>query len=161
MAPVYSLVGKRVWAAGHRGMVGSALLRRLAREDCTLLTVDRETVDLTRQDAIERWISTEKPEAVFLTAAKVGGILANDCAPVEFLYNNLAIAANIIYAAAANHVEKLLYLGSSCIYPKLAPQPITENALLAGPFALARGPRGCCSSRNYPRGHKDWWAWPK
>jgi GDP-L-fucose synthase len=115
-------------------MVGSALLRRLEQEDCTVLTADRRTVDLTRQDAVEQWMAAAKPDAVFVAAAKVGGILANNNAPVEFLYDNLTIAANIIHAAAANHVEKLLYLGSSCIYPKLAPQPIAENALLTGPL---------------------------
>ena len=115
-------------------MVGSALLRRLERENCTVLTADRRSADLTRQDAVEQWMAAAKPDAVFVAAAKVGGILANNSAPVEFLYNNLTIAANIIHAAAANHVEKLLYLGSSCIYPKLAPQPIAESALLTGPL---------------------------
>jgi GDP-L-fucose synthase len=128
--PLYRLTGKRVWIAGHRGMVGSALLRRLQQEDCELLTVDRESVDLTRQEAVERWMSEARPQAIFLCAARVGGILANDSAPVPFLYDNLAIATNVIHAAAAHGVEKLLYLGSSCIYPKLAPQPIPEDALL-------------------------------
>jgi len=113
-------------------MVGSALLRCLAQEHCELLTVDRQTIDLTRQEAVERWTSEVRPQAIFLCAAKVGGILANDSAPVPFLYDNLAIAANVIHAAAASHVEKLLYLGSSCIYPKFAPQPIPESALLTG-----------------------------
>lgn len=130
--PLYPLAGKRVWVAGHRGMVGSALLRRLEREDCILLVADRETVNLTRQDAVEEWMRETRPQAIFLAAAKVGGILANDSAPVQFLYDNLAIAANVIHAAAANGVEKLLYLGSSCIYPKFAPQPIPESALLTG-----------------------------
>ena len=115
-------------------MVGSALLRRLQVEDCELLTVTHENIDLTRQEAVERWMSEAKPQAIFLCAAKVGGILANDTAPVPFLYDNLAIAANVIHAAADNQVEKLLYLGSSCIYPKLAPQPIAESALLTGPL---------------------------
>jgi GDP-L-fucose synthase len=131
---LYSLAGKRVWVAGHRGMVGSALLRRLEQEDCELLTVDRESVDLTRQYAVERWMGDARPQAIFISAAKVGGILANSSAPVDFLYDNVAIAANVIHAAAANHVEKLLYLGSSCIYPKFAPQPIPESALLTGPL---------------------------
>ena len=132
--PIYSLRGKRVWVAGHRGMVGSALLRRLAQVDCTLLTVAREDLDLTRQAEVEAWMKTTKPQAVFLAAAKVGGIVANDRWPAQFLYDNLAIAANVIHAAEATDVEKLLFLGSSCIYPKLAPQPIEESALLTGPL---------------------------
>jgi GDP-L-fucose synthase len=129
---IYRLAGKRVWIAGHRGMLGAALLRRLQQVDCELLTVNRRSVDLTRQEAVERWMSEARPQAVFLCAAKVGGILANDTDPVPFLYDNLTIAANVIHAAAANQVEKLLYLGSSCIYPKFAPQPIPESALLTG-----------------------------
>ncbi len=132
--PPYSLRGKRVWVAGHRGMVGSALLRRLEREDCIPLTVERAEVDLTRQEQVEAWVSRSRPQAIFLAAAKVGGIIANDSAPAQFLYDNLAIAANVIHAAAATQVQKLLFLGSSCIYPKLAPQPIPENALLTGPL---------------------------
>jgi GDP-L-fucose synthase len=132
--PLYRLAGKRVWVAGHRGMVGSALLRRLKQEDCTLLTVERASVDLRRQVEVERWIGEARPEAVFVAAAKVGGIVANDSAPIEFLYDNLAIAMNVIHAAAAAGVEKLLFLASSCIYPKLAPQPITESALLTDPL---------------------------
>ena len=129
---LYSLAGKRVWVAGHRGMVGSALLRRLRREECEILTVDREKVDLRRQQAVEEWIGEARPQAIFLSAAKVGGILANDTKPADFLYDNLLIAGNVIQAAATNGVEKLLYLGSSCIYPKFAPQPIKEDALLSG-----------------------------
>jgi len=132
--PLYSLRGKRIWVTGHRGMVGSALLRRLEPEDCTLLTVERGEVDLRRQEQVERWIGKARPQAVFLAAAKVGGIVANDSAPVPFLYDNLAIALNTIHAAAATGVEKLLFLGSSCIYPKLAPQPIPESAILTGPL---------------------------
>ena len=116
----YSLRGKKVWVAGHRGMVGSALLRRLARENCDLITVDREAVDLTHQEMVEQWMNVARPQTIFLCAAKVGGILANATNPASFLYENLAIATNVIYAAAANRVEKLLYLGSSCIYPKFA-----------------------------------------
>lgn len=130
----YSLRGKRVWVAGHRGMVGSALLRRLEKEDCIPLTVERAEVDVTRQEQVEAWLSKSRPQAIFLGAAKVGGIVANDSAPAQFLYDNLAIAANVIHAAAATQVQKLLFLGSSCIYPKLAPQPIPENALLTGPL---------------------------
>ena len=132
--PIYSLKGKRVWVAGHRGMVGSALMRRLAQCDCTLLTVSRERLDLTRQAEVEGWMKETRPQAVFLAAAKVGGIVANDRWPAQFLYDNLAIAANVIHAAEAADVEKLLFLGSSCIYPKLAPQPIEESALLTGPL---------------------------
>jgi GDP-L-fucose synthase len=131
---LYNLEGKRVWVAGHRGMVGTALLRRLARENCRLLTVERDELDLTRQADVERWMGTARPQAVFVAAAKVGGIAANAKWPVPFLYDNLAIATNVIHAAAAAGVEKLLFLGSSCIYPKLAPQPIPENALLTGPL---------------------------
>jgi GDP-L-fucose synthase len=132
--PLYSLRGKRVWVAGHRGMVGSALFRRLKQTDCTLLTVEHGDLDLTRQEEVERWIGRQRPQAIFIAAAKVGGIIANDSAPVSFLYDNLAIALNVIHAAAAMGVEKLLFLGSSCVYPKLAPQPISESALLTGPL---------------------------
>ena len=131
---VYSLKGKKVWVAGHRGMVGSALMRRLASEDCELLTVTRDTVDLRRQAEVENWLAEHRPQAVFIPAAKVGGILANDSYPAEFLYDNLMIEANIINAAWQCGVEKLLFLGSSCIYPKLAPQPMKEEALLTGPL---------------------------
>ena len=131
---VYSLSGKRVWVAGHRGMVGSALLRRLQQENCELLTIERQKLDLRRQQAVEEWMSQTRPQAIFLCAAKVGGILANDAEPASFLYDNLAITVSVVHAAAANGVEKLLYLGSSCIYPKFAPQPIEESALLTGPL---------------------------
>lgn len=130
----YALSGKRVWVAGHRGMVGAALLRRLQAENCTLLTAPRNTLDLTRQAEVERWMDENRPEAVFLAAARVGGIMANSRYPAEFIYDNLMIEANIIRAAHRAGVEKLLFLGSSCIYPKLAPQPITEAALLTGPL---------------------------
>ncbi|AWB21841.1 GDP-L-fucose synthase [Methylobacterium currus] len=129
---VYPLAGKRVWVAGHRGMVGSAVVRRLAGEGCEILTVDRNAVDLTRQADTEAWMARARPDAIVLAAAKVGGILANNSYPVDFLYNNLMIASNVIEAARRNGVEKLLHLGSSCIYPKFAPQPITEDALLTG-----------------------------
>ena len=130
----YRLDGKRVWVAGHRGMVGSALVRRLARENCTLITIDRQGLDLTQQAEVRAFMREARPHAVFLAAAKVGGIVANDSAPVEFLYENLAIAANVIHGAAEANTEKLLFLGSSCIYPKLAPQPIEEASLLTGPL---------------------------
>jgi GDP-L-fucose synthase len=131
---LYPLGGKRIWVAGHRGMVGAALLRRLAAEDCEIVTAQRGEVDLRRQDQVERFMSGARPHAVILAAAKVGGILANDSRPAEFLYDNLMIEANIVEAAYRNRVEKLLFLGSSCIYPRLAPQPIPEAALLSGPL---------------------------
>ena len=131
---LYSLKGKRVWVAGHRGMVGSALVRRLANEDCEVITAGRETVDLLRQQAVEAWMEDRRPDAVFLAAGKVGGIHANASLPAEFIYNNLMIEANIIHSAHLCGVEKLLFLGSSCIYPKLAPQPLSEDALLSGPL---------------------------
>jgi GDP-L-fucose synthase len=130
----YALAGKRVWVAGHRGMVGSALVRRLARENCEILTVDRQTVDLTDTRAVERWLGAARPQAVFVAAARVGGILANDSYPAEFLHTNLMIGTNVIHGAWKAGVEKLLYLGSSCIYPREAPQPIVEEALLTGPL---------------------------
>lgn len=134
MASSYSLAGKRVWVAGHRGMVGSAVIRRLAREDCEILTVERGAVDLRRQAEVEGWMRGARPEAVVLAAARVGGILANDTRPAEFLYDNLMIEANVVAGAHEVGVEKLLFLGSSCIYPRLAAQPITEDALLTGPL---------------------------
>lgn len=129
---VYSLRGKRVWVAGHKGMVGSALLRRLADENCEILTVSHDQADLTNQEATRSWMEKARPDAVFLAAAKVGGIVANDSLPAAFLYNNLMIETNIIEAARNVGVEKLLFLGSSCIYPKFADQPIKEEALLTG-----------------------------
>lgn len=131
---MFDLSGKRVWVAGHRGMVGSALVRRLASEGCEVLTVGRETVDLRDQAGVRRWMEDTRPQAVLLAAAKVGGILANDTYPVDFLLDNLLIETAIISGAHAVGVEKLLFLGSSCIYPKFAPQPITEEALMTGPL---------------------------
>jgi len=133
-AAAYGLGGKRVWVAGHRGMVGAALVRRLASEGCEVLTVGRDTVDLRRQAEVETWVADMRPHAVFVAAATVGGIHANDSRPAEFLYDNLVIEANIIHAAWRAGVEKLLFLGSSCIYPRLAPQPMSEDALLTGPL---------------------------
>lgn len=130
----FDLQGKRVWVAGHRGMVGSAIVRRLASESCEVLTAGRDVLDLERQSAVEAWIAQEKPDAIFMAAAKVGGILANDTYPADFLYNNLVIETNIVDAAWRNGVGKVLFLGSSCIYPKFAPQPITEDSLLTGPL---------------------------
>ena len=131
---IFPLEGKQVWVAGHKGMVGSAILRRLAREKCKIVTVDRSVVDLKNQDATRAWLAKAKPEAVFLAAAKAGGILANDTYPADFLYDNLMIEVNVIEAARRSGVSKLLFLGSSCIYPKYAPQPIPESALLTGPL---------------------------
>lgn len=130
----FSLGGKRVWVAGHRGMVGSALVRRLQRENCEVLTVGRDNVDLTRQAETERWVGEARPDAIFLAAAKVGGILANDTYPADFLYANLMIEANVLEAAHRANVAKVVFLGSSCIYPKFASQPIKEDSLLTGPL---------------------------
>jgi len=133
-APLFDLTGKRVYVAGHAGMVGAALARRLEAESCSILTVDHAGLDLTRQVETEQWIGTAKPDAVILAAAKVGGIAFNDRYPVDFLSDNLAIALNVIRASYAAGVKKLLFLGSSCIYPKLAPQPMDEDMLLTGPL---------------------------
>ena len=123
-----------MWVAGHRGMVGQALLRRLAREPCEVLTVGRARVDLRRQEPTEAWMAKTRPDVVVVAAATVGGIHANNTRPGEFLYDNLMIAANIIHAARATEVAKLLFLGSTCIYPKMAAQPIAEDSLLTGPL---------------------------
>ena len=131
---IYPLAGKRVWVAGHRGMVGAALVRRLAAEGCDVLIADRAAIDLRRQADVEAFFERARPQAVFMAAAKVGGIVANDSRPAEFLYDNLMIEANVTEASRRHGVEKLLFLGSSCIYPKLAPQPIPEDALLTGPL---------------------------
>lgn len=129
----YDLTGKRVWVAGHRGMVGSALVRRLQDENVAeVITAGRDVVDLTRQDEVEKWLGESRPDVIIVAAAKVGGILANDTYPADFLYDNLMIEANIIKAAADLKTEKLLFLGSSCIYPKFAEQPIREDSLLTG-----------------------------
>ena len=130
----YPLKGKRVWVAGHKGMVGSAVVRRLMSEDSETVVVDRREVDLTRQAEVEDWLKKTRPDAIVLAAAKVGGILANDSFPAEFLFQNLMIEANVIASAHESGVDRLLFLGSSCIYPKLAPQPIAEDALLTGPL---------------------------
>ncbi|MGI8570095.1 MAG: GDP-L-fucose synthase [Methylocella sp.] len=127
-------IKRRIWVAGHRGMVGSAILRRLAKEDVEILTVDRRNVDLREQDTVRQWVAQAKPDVVILAAAKVGGILANDSYPADFLFDNLAIETNVIQAAHLANVERLVFLGSSCIYPKFAPQPIREDALLTGPL---------------------------
>ena len=135
MSPtIFPLKGRRVFVAGHRGMVGSALVRRLAQEECELLRVSRDTVDLRNQAAVDRWFDQHRPEAVLLAAARVGGIHENDTHPADFLYDNLAIATNVIEASRRTRVAKLLFLGSSCIYPRLAPQPMPESCLLSGPL---------------------------
>jgi len=130
----FRLAGRRVWVAGHRGMVGQALVRRLQREQCEILTVDRRSLDLRRQSETEEWLAANRPDVIFLAAATVGGIFANDTQPADFLYDNLLIAANVIEAARRTGVIKLLALGSSCIYPREAPQPMREDALLTGPL---------------------------
>jgi GDP-L-fucose synthase len=130
----YDLKGKRVFVAGHRGMVGAALVRRLATEDCEIVVLERREGDLRDQAAVRAFMADRRPDAVILAAARVGGIQANDTYPADFLYDNLMIEANVIEAAFRQEVEKLLFLGSSCIYPRLAPQPITEDALLTGPL---------------------------
>jgi len=131
---LFSLRGKDVWVAGHNGMVGSAVVERLGSEGCDILTVPRTELDLRDQTAVEGWMLEHRPSVVILAAAKVGGIMANNAYPVDFLYDNLMIEANIISAAWKHGVDKLLFLGSSCIYPKFAPQPIREDALLTGPL---------------------------
>ncbi|WP_454626267.1 GDP-L-fucose synthase family protein [Bradyrhizobium cenepequi] len=136
----FELKGKTVFVAGHRGMVGSALLRSLAQEDVNLLTVPRTEVDLRDQAAVNRWFSAKRPQVVFLAAAKVGGIAANDLLRAEFLYDNLAIATNVIHAAYVNGTEKLMFFGSSCIYPRLAPQPLREDSVLTGPLEETNEP---------------------
>lgn len=134
MRDAFSLAGKKVWVAGHRGMAGSAIVRRLKSENCEILTASRDTLDLSRQADVEAWLDETRPDAVFLAAATVGGIMANATRPAEFLYDNLVIETNIIHAAHKAGVGKLLFLGSSCIYPKQAAQPMTEDALLTGPL---------------------------
>ncbi|MGD9539009.1 MAG: GDP-L-fucose synthase family protein [Alphaproteobacteria bacterium] len=129
---MYPLRGKRVWVAGHKGLVGAALVRRLEREPCTLVTADRATLDLRRQAEVEAWLGSARPHAVIVAAATVGGIAANESRPAEFLYDNLMIQANLVEAARRAGVEKLMLLGSTCIYPKFAPQPIAEDDLLTG-----------------------------
>jgi len=130
----FDLTGKKIWVAGHRGMVGSAIVRSLASENCEVITAGRDRVDLLDQAQTHKWIARNKPDAVFLAAAKVGGIYANDTYPAEFIYNNLMIESNIIHGSYLAGVEKLVFLGSSCIYPKMAQQPMKEEALLTGPL---------------------------
>jgi GDP-L-fucose synthase len=136
----FELRGKTVFVAGHRGMVGAALVRRLAQEGVELLTATRGEVDLREQAAVFDWFARRRPQVVFLAAAKVGGIVANNTLRAEFIYDNIAIAANVIHAAHVNGAEKLMFLGSSCIYPKLAPQPLREDAMLTGPLEPTNEP---------------------
>jgi GDP-L-fucose synthase len=138
--PPFELKGKTVFVAGHGGMVGAALVRRLARENVELQTAARSEVDLRDQAAVFDWFAGKRPQVVFLAAAKVGGIAANNVLRGEFLYDNLVIAANVIHAAHTNGAEKLMFLGSSCIYPKLAPQPLREDSMLTGPLEPTNEP---------------------
>jgi GDP-L-fucose synthase len=131
---IFDLSGKRIYVAGHRGMVGSAIVRRLDGYGCEVITAGREQADLERQDLTERFLSTTKPDAVIVAAGTVGGIHANQAYPAEFIANNLAIALNTIQGSYNAGVKKLLFLGSSCIYPKFARQPIGEEELLTGPL---------------------------
>ncbi|WP_102109792.1 GDP-L-fucose synthase family protein [Oceaniglobus roseus] len=133
-SPRLDLAGRRVWVAGHRGLVGSAIVRRLGRSGCTVLTAPREELDLVRQADVEAWVRRNRPEVIFIAAGKVGGIMANSTFPADFLYENLMINANIIAAAHRFGVEKVVVLGSSCIYPRDSAQPIVEEALLRGAF---------------------------
>jgi len=130
----FPLAGKRIFVAGHRGMVGGALVRRLEREDCEILTAGRDRLDLISQAATHRFLAEEKPDCVIVAAAKVGGIHANNSYPAQFLYDNLMIEANLIHGAHLAGIDRLLFLGSSCIYPRLAPQPMPEDCLLTGPL---------------------------
>lgn len=131
---MFDLKNKNVWVAGHRGMVGSAIVRRLADEGCHILTATRSQLDLRDQHAVREWMKANRPDAIFFAAAKVGGILANATYPADFLLENLQIECNIFDAAYRTGVAKMLFLGSSCIYPKFAPQPIAEDSLLTGPL---------------------------
>lgn len=130
----FRLEGRKVWVAGHGGMVGSAIVSRLERENCHILTAPHAEVDLRNQAQVEDWLAANKPEAVFLAAGTVGGIHANDTRPAEFIYDNLMMVANVAHGLRRCREAKLLYLGSSCIYPRLAPQPMAEEALLGGPL---------------------------
>ncbi len=125
---------ERIWVAGHRGMVGSAITRRLQSEGRNVISVDRSVLDLRQQDEVEFWLRANQPTAIIFAAAKVGGIIANSNYPADFIYDNLAIQTNVIHGAHKAGVDRLVFLGSSCIYPKFAEQPIKESALLTGPL---------------------------
>lgn len=129
---MFEIADKRIWVCGHNGMVGRAVIRALNEYNCDILTVERQDLDLTRQQNVEDWMEKAKPDAVIICAAKVGGILANDTFPADFIYQNMIIETNIIHASYLCNVTKLIFLGSSCIYPKLVDQPIKEEALLSG-----------------------------
>jgi GDP-L-fucose synthase len=131
---IFGLTGKRIFVAGHAGMVGSAIVRRLEREHCDIVTVARRDLDLRQSDEVNRFMAQAKPDAVFIAAGKVGGIRANSAFPADFIADNVAIALNVIRAAHSAGVKKLVYLGSSCIYPRLAPQPMAPDMLLSGPL---------------------------
>jgi GDP-L-fucose synthase len=158
---MFELSGKKIWVTGHRGMVGGALVRALSDMDCDILTTTRDQVDLTRQAEVKEWMEENQPDVVIVAAAKVGGIEANRSYPADFIYDNLMIAANVIHASHSVGVDKLLFLGSSCIYPKHADQPMAEDALLTGPleqtnqwYAIAKisGIKLC---QAYRRQHND------
>lgn len=136
----FALTGRRVFVAGHNGMVGAAICRRLAGEGCTLLTAPRDALDLLDQAATFAWVTQHRPDVVVMAAARVGGILANERFPASFLYENLQVQNNVMEAARRSGMAKLLFLGSSCIYPKLAEQPIREEALLSGPLEPTNEP---------------------
>jgi GDP-L-fucose synthase len=139
-------LNSKIYVAGHRGMVGSAIVRNLKAKGFTsIVTRTHAELDLTNQVAVKEFFETEKPDQVYLAAAKVGGIHANNTLPAEFIYQNLMIEANVIHQAFVNNVKKLLFLGSSCIYPRMAPQPMDESSLLSGyleptnePYAIAK-----------------------
>ncbi len=133
---IFDTAGKRIWIAGHRGMVGAAVVRRLASANCQVLTVGRGEVDLTRQAEVERWLDDARPDAVIMAAARVGGIHANSTLPADFLFINLMIGANVVSAAHKAGVKRLVNLGSSCMYPVGAPQPISEASIGDGSFAV-------------------------
>lgn len=151
---MFSISGSKIWVAGHRGMVGGALLRRLAQEQCEIITASHAELDLTRQAEVEAWLSDARPDLVFLAAARVGGIHANAAYPAEFIYQNLAIQTNVIEAARRCGVRKLVFFGSSCTYPKFAPQPVAEEQLLSGPQSRP------ISGTRWPRWEASRWSKP-
>ena len=130
----FQMENTKVWIAGHRGLVGGAIAKRLSRENCSIVTIDRNELDLRDQIGVKKWLEKEKPSIIIIAAAKVGGIFANSTQPADFLYDNLVIETNIIKAAHEIEVKKLLFLGSSCIYPRNAKQPMVEEELLTGPL---------------------------
>lgn len=153
------MVEEKIFVAGHRGMVGSAIVRLLRAQGRNVITVDRSILDLRRQTEVEFWLRANQPTAIIFAAAKVGGILANSTYPADFIYDNLTIQTNVIHGAHKAGVDRLVFLGSSCIYPKFAPQPIKESALLTGPleptnewYAIAKI-SGIMSCQAYRRQH--------